>query len=125
MKMTNTQIRALAETLATEINEKVKIKNAEILSEENFMKWLPNNQEIAALVWGITDRIAFLKDMSKQKGHYAFPKMSEDFLKEEFKKGLKLSQTVDISEIQNAIIIETIECGNLNEIVEKITSKYI
>jgi hypothetical protein len=125
MKMTNTQIRALAEKLTTEINEKVKIKNAELLSEENFMKWLPNNQEIAALVWGITDRIAILKDMSKQKGHYAFPKMPEDFLKEEFKKGLKLSQTVNISEIQNAIIIETIECGNLNEIVEKITSKYI
>ena len=126
MKLNNQQISALADKICDNIKVEVDKQNKGLNTEDKFKIWKKDNSKLVDI---ITNSIKYCKlwkentDPSYYVESVAGFKLEEE-LKREFKKTIKFKEAPYISTIKQDIILETIECENLDSIITKLVDKY-
>lgn len=107
MKINKQQITALARKISEDLNQEIKTKNA--LIEESALKLFYKTKEGKAVL--------MLQKYFKDAYNFQDNSML-NLLK------VKKKNTITTYNIESDIILETIECDNLEQIIEKIKNKY-
>ena len=133
MKLTKQQIDALAFKIHNEIRSEVIKYNDTLQTEEKFIKWRKSNKDIEEI---LTDAIIACSNMVhnpqyKPISNYHFEAIAkydlediEDKMKRIFGKSIALKNYPTETMLKNDIILSTIECDNLDDIIETIKKKY-
>ena len=134
MKLTNQQVNALASKIYNEIRSEVKKYNDTLQTEEKFIKWRKRNKYIEDI---LKDAIIACSNMVNNPQYkpilnYHFETIAEYGLKDiEYKMKRIFKETIALKDyptetmLKNDIILSTIECDNLDDIIETIKKKYI
>lgn len=125
MKLNKEQIKALANKILAEIKEQVNLKNEKITNLKENRKKIDKIMSIFEPAFELQEsniiNISFYN--YKDEKIYAYTKES---LREKLeKRELDLIQMPSSFDIENAIILNTIECDNLDELIERIKNEYI
>ena len=108
MKLSKGQANALAQRIAKDINDEA-IKANKII-ENNAFKVFKSSKEGKAM------------DLLNRSFGKRFTTFNID--RNLYILDIKRKKTVGVSEILNDILIETIDCDNLDKLIKKITNKY-
>ena len=121
MKLSGQQIQALAEKISKELSDDIAKKNKEIKAQKEawYLKKLSLKENKS------------LKEYYDSKNN-ASPYYRNDirsFLEEKYQKEAinlpqEVSDRISSNDIRTDIILETIECENIQEIIDKIKAKY-
>jgi hypothetical protein len=125
MKLNKEQIKALANKILAEIKEQVNLKNEKITNLKENRKKIDKIMSTFEPAFELQEsniiNISFYN--YKDEKIYAYTKES---LREKLEKGeLDLIQMPSSFDIENAIILNTIECDNLDQLIERIKNEYI
>ena len=120
MKLSNQQITALASRVYNDINSKRNKANAEILNKNNKI----TSKLLSTAARNILED--YFKITSPQYTQSSINSYIDSYIKNKYRDKLLPLQSNVISQknIENEIIIETIECENLDELITKITKKF-
>jgi hypothetical protein len=133
MKLTKQQVDALAFKIYNEIRSEVIKYNDTLQTEEKFIKWRKSNKDIEEI---LTDTIIACSNMVnnpqyKSISNYHFEAIAKYDLKDIeynmkriFEKTLILKDYPTETMLKNDIILSTIECDKLDDIIETIKKKY-
>lgn len=133
MKLTKQQVDALAFKIYNEIKQEVKEHNDALQTEKEFLEWKLKNprykQLIEKVVAACNDIIEYriegytadynLRNIASWK-----TKDIDSEVEDIFKASLNLKNYPTETMLKNDIILSTIECDNLDDIIETIKKKY-
>jgi hypothetical protein len=134
MKLTTQQVNALTSKIYNEIRNEVKKYNDTLQTEEKFEKWRRGNDKIENI---LTKAVISCSDVVhnpqlKCISSYHFENIAsynlEDItakMKRVFEKTLILKDYPTETMLKNDIILSTIECDNLDNLINNIKKKYI
>lgn len=134
MKLTNQQINALASKIYNEIRSEVRKYNDTLQTDEKFIEWRRSNEDIEEI---LKDAIIACSNVVNNPqfeiiANYHFETIAEYGLKDIeykmkriFEKTLILKDYPTENTLKNDIILSTIECDNLEDMIEAIKKKYI
>ena len=134
MKLTKQQVDALAFKIYNEIRSEVIKYNDTLQTEEKFIKWRKSNKDIEET---LEEAIFVCSNMVNNPQYapiitYHFEAIAKYDLKDIeynmkriFEKTLILKDYPTETMLKNDIILSTIECDNLDDIIETIKKKYI
>jgi len=134
MKLTNQQITALATKLYREVNLKINKYNENLNSDKEFEKWekknsnyrvLYNNAVNACKAIIVNDELKLFCDYYINSVSKKSTEEIDQIVRTVYRRGLPLKQGIGLDTIKEDIVIETIDSENVDEMLEKITSKYI
>ena len=125
MKLNKEQIKALANKILAEIKQEIILKNEKIINLKENRKKIDKIMSTFEPAFELQEsniiNISFYN--YKDEKIYAYTKES---LREKLeKRELDLIQMPSSFDIENAIILNTIECDNLDELIERIKNEYI
>ena len=126
MKLSNQQVSALADRIYEQVKKEVDAYNKNLANDDKFKTWKKNNKELVSI---ITNAIEYCK-LWKEKGDPCYYVKNigelniEENLKREFKDTLETKSYPNTASIKSDIILETIECENLDSIITKLVDKY-
>jgi hypothetical protein len=130
MKLTKIQISALADKIYRQIKNIIDAENNEMRAAFSFDKWKKNNKETVA---ALEQSIKYCKEYVKlAKINYRYNDILqvselniEDTLKSLFEDGIKDKEyPCKKDDIEQDIILETIEASDINTIIDKLVEKY-
>lgn len=133
MKLTKQQVDALTFKIYNEIRSEVIKYNDTLQTEEKFIKWRKSNKDIEEI---LTDAIIACSNIVNNPQYepistYHFETIAKYDLKDIeynmkriFEKTLILKDYPTETMLKNDIILSTIECDNLDDIIETIKKKY-
>jgi hypothetical protein len=130
MKLTKIQISALADKIYRQIKNIIDAENNEMRAAFSFDKWKKNNKETVA---ALEQSIKYCKEYVKlAKINYRYNDILqvselniEDTLKSLFEDGIKDKEyPCKKDDIEQDIILETIEDIDINTLVDKLVDKY-
>ena len=134
MKLTTQQINALASKIYNEIKEEVNNYNESLKSEEAFNKWKIKNPKYKQLLEKAVTVCKAVTDCNIE-GYTVDYNLSniaswteKDInieLKDIFEATLDLKDYPVSDILKNEIILSTIECDNLDDLINNIKKKYI
>ena len=134
MKLTKQQVDALAFKIYNEIRSEVIKYNDTLQTEEKFIKWRKSNKDIEDT---LKDAIIACSNVVNNPQYepiinYHFKTIAKYDLKDIeynmkriFGKSIALKDYPTETMLKNDIILSTIECDNLDDIIETIKKKYI
>ena len=118
LKLTKDQRHALANKIAKEIKQPAIDFNKELKDSYEYKTFLDNNEDyIIASSLNIKYKNIFTD--------YNLSRLGKRILEEEFNDRLMKVSNVSTDSIENDIILETIECDNLESLITKIKDKYL
>lgn len=126
MKLSNQQVSALADRIYEQVKKEVDVYNKNLASDDKFKVWKKNNKELVSI---ITNAIEYCK-LWEKKGDPSYYVNNiarlnvEENLESEFKGALETKSYPNTNSIKSDIILETIECENLESIITKLVDKY-
>jgi len=127
MKLNNQQISALADRIYNQITSKVEEENKLLINDiTRFVKWSKENKVYIGALQGMVENAKILKSLDEDD-YYSRNFSERDIdkeLKSKFRSSLKLKESPYINTIKQDIILETIECENLDSIITKLVNKY-
>lgn len=134
MKLTNQQVNALTSKIYNEIRSEVKKYNDTLQTDEKFIEWRRSNEDIEQI---LKDAIIACSNVVNNPqfeiiANYHFETIAGYGLKDiEYKMKRIFEKTIALKDyptqimLKNDIILSTIECDDLDSIIENIKSKYI
>lgn len=134
MKLTTQQVNALTSKIYNEIRSEVIKYNNTLQAEEKFIKWRKSNEDIEEI---LKDAIIACSNVVNNPqleiiANYHFETIAgyglkdiEYKMKRIFEKTLILKDYPTENTLKNDIILSTIECDNLDDIINNIKKKYI
>lgn len=130
MKLNNQQVSALADKIYNQITKSVDTENEILRASFSFDKWKKNNKDIVA---ALENSIKWCKEyvkLAKIESRYNDFFQASEVNNTDTLKGL-FEDTIEDKkypctrrEIEQDIILETIECENLDSIITKLIDKY-
>ena len=126
MKLTKIQISALADKIYNQVNSKIDAENKALKEDAaKFAKWKKENKEY---VEALENAVKYCKELLKFDDEYYVRTVANiDVIQKltvEFKKTLTLKDKPYKSDIEQDIILETIEDIDINTLVDKLVDKY-
>ena len=126
MKLTKIQISALADKIYNQVSNKIDAENKALKEDPaKFAKWKKENKEY---VEALENAVKYCKEVLKFDDHYYIRNVSNiDIsykLNSEFKDTLELKSNPSKQSIKQDIILETIECENIDAVINKLVDKY-
>lgn len=115
LKLTKDQIAALARTIRIEITEPIVEHNAKVKNSDEFRNFEEENEDCIIL-----NKIA---DKYRIPGYVA--NMISSMKKVHFEDKLKDASGVSLERIEDTITLKTIECDNIQEVIEAVKSKFV
>lgn len=134
MKLTNQQVNALASKLYNEIRNEVIEYNDTLQTEEKFIKWRRDNIKLEDKLLDAISACSTIKYNPQLKciSDYHFESIANydlenvrNKMKRVFSNTLVLKDYPTETMLKNDIILSTIECDNLDDIINNIKKKYI
>ena len=129
MKLTKIQISALVDKIYNQIKNSVEDYNNKL--EENpilFNTWKKNNKELVSSIENSINSCKKLKELIDSDCPYHIKYAADLNIKEElqgfFRETLTLKSYPAQHIIENDIILETIECEDIDSIISKLVDKY-
>jgi len=134
MKLTNQQVNALTSKIYNEIRSEVKKYNDTLQTDEKFIEWRRSNEDIEQI---LKDAIIACSNVVNNPqfeiiANYHFEAIAkydlkdiEDKMKRIFQNTIALKNYPTETMLKNDIILSTIECDNLEDIIKTIKNKYI
>jgi len=127
MKLNNQQVSALADKIHADISLKISAENKELKNDiAKYGIWARANKKYIEALANIQQNTKILESLGERCYHSRyFAEMNiPDKLKNKFTETLKLNYPPQIGTIKADIILETIECENLDSIITKLVDKY-
>ena len=129
MKLNNQQVSALADKIYKQVSDKINKENKQLDKLADFNKWKKENKPIVdALTEAVNSCKQYVKLANITYSYNDFLRVSEvsieKELKSKFKEGVEYRKYPDQYSIKQDIILETIECENLDSIITKLVDKY-
>lgn len=130
MKLNNQQISALVDKIYNQIKKGIDKYNALLDKSCKFDKWKKDNTDIVdALSRATTYCKIYAELVNITYSYNDFLRVSEidvnKELKRVFKEGISYKEMpCSKDEIRQDIILDTIECDNLDEVITKLVDKY-
>lgn len=130
MKLTKIQISALADKIYEQIKNTIDAENTKMRATLSFDKWKKNNKEI---IIALENSVKYCKEYAElAKITYRYDDILqvselniENTLKELFENNIKDKEyPCGKYDIEQDIILETIENTDINEIINKLVEKY-
>ena len=126
MKLTKIQISALADKIYSQVSNKIDAENKALKEDSTkFAKWKKENKEY---VEALENAVKYCKELLKfDDDYYTRQVANVDItcrLKSEFKDTLELKSTPSKRNIEQDIILETIEDIDINTLIDKLVDKY-
>jgi hypothetical protein len=133
MKLTNQQITALALKIQRDVEAKVKEHNDILTSQENFELWEKKNPKYKQLYKKAIDACKeLLKEDEILNIRYYFTNVANytdeeviNNLETAWENSLNLKTKPFLDDIKEELIIATIDCTGIDEVIERITNKYL
>lgn len=127
MKLNNQQVSALAERIYSQISSKINEENKQLENDPiKFKKWTSENKKYVQALVGMIENSRTLETL-EEDCYYSrhFSEMKIDVvLKNKFKSTLELKNYPSTNVIKQDIILETIECENIDAVINKLVDKY-
>ena len=127
MKLTKIQISALADRIYNQVSNKIDAENKALKEDPTkFAKWKKENKEY---VEALENAVKYCKELLKFDDDEYYTRTITNIdvtqkLTVEFKKTLTLKDKPYKSDIEQDIILETIEDIDINTLVDKLVDKY-
>lgn len=134
MKLTTQQVNALTSKIYNEIREEVKIYNQSLETKQEFDRWKIKNSKYRQFLdiaitacKAVTDCNikGYTVDYNIKNVAIWTEKNIDNELRDMFKATLDLKDYPDRDSLKNDIILSTIECDNLDNLINNIKKKYI
>jgi hypothetical protein len=125
MKLNKEQIKALVNKISVEIKEQVNLKNEKIINLKENKKKIEKiiaiyKPALNLIEQGLIQQCSILYKSKLYSIHN-----EKDFIKYIENKEIDLVKEPFLYEIENSIILNTIECDNLDQLIERIKNEYI
>ena len=129
MKLTNQQVSALADKIYNQIKGDIEKVNKELKSPINFSIWIKKNKETVDTLNKCVEYAKKYVELTDKEYRYDnFLEVSNTDINQElktiFENSIETKQCPYKDEIKQDIILETIECENLDSIITKLVDKY-
>ena len=126
MKLTKIQISALADKIYSQVSNKIDAENKALKEDPaKFAKWKKENKEYVEV---LENAVKYCKELLKfDDDYYTGTIANKDVshtLNVEFKKTLTLKDKPNKTDIEQDIILETIEDIDISTLVDKLVDKY-
>lgn len=125
MKLNKEQIKALANKILAEIKEQVNLKNEKITNLKENKKKIDKIMSVFEPAFELEKKEIINISSFRYKNENIYASTEERLRKKLEEKELDLISLPMLHQIENSIILNTIECDNLNELIERIKNEYI
>ena len=125
MKLNKEQIKALANKILAEIKEQVNLKNEKITNLKENRKKIDKIMSIFEPAFELQEKEIINISCYNYKDEKVYASTKESLREKLERKELDLISLPVLYQIENSIILNTIECDNLDELIERIKNEFI
>jgi hypothetical protein len=125
MKLNKEQIKALANKILAEIKEQVNLKNEKITNLKENKKKIDKIMSVFEPAFELEKKEIINISSFRYKNENIYASTEERLRKKLEEKELDLISLPMLHQIENSIILNTIECDNLDQLIERIKNEYI
>jgi hypothetical protein len=125
MKLNKEQIKALANKILAEIKEQVNLKNEKITNLKENKKKIDKIMSVFEPAFELEKKEIINISSFRYKNENIYASTEERLRKKLEEKELDLISLPMLHQIENSIILNTIECDNLDQLIERIKNEYV
>ena len=125
MKLNKEQIKALANKILAEIKEQVNLKNEKITNLKENRKKIDKIMSTFEPAFELQEKEIINISCYNYKDEKVYASTKESLREKLERKELDLISLPVLYQIENSIILNTIECDNLDQLIERIKNEYI
>jgi len=114
-QLSKIQVNALAKKITLELNSIVNEKNSLVVKSDEYVNFFKNDPDCIIL-----SEIGNKYNMND----YYISNYQQAIRNKKFRKSIIL-ELFTVSQVENEIILETIDCDNINEVISKIKERLI
>jgi hypothetical protein len=125
MKLNKEQIKALANKILAEIKEQVNLKNEKITNLKENKKKIDKIMSVFEPAFELEKKEIINISSFRYKNENIYASTEERLRKKLEEKELDLISLPMLHQIENSIILNTIECDNLDQLITNIKNQYV